>query len=94
MALSLALMTLGATAACGPQGENIYGDTTISYLYVATRDSGLGTVWLDEMAKKFEDRYAETSFAEGKMGVKVLKEPVRSLTGAGRMACRTRIYRK
>lgn len=83
VALSLALMTVGATAACGPQGEIIKGDKTVSYVYVVTRDSGLGTVWMDEMAKKFEERYAETSFAEGKKGVKVIKEALRSLTGAG-----------
>ena len=84
MALSLALMTMGTVTAClGPKGQNIYDDPTVSYLYVATRDSGLGTVWLDEMAKKFEERYAETSFGENKVGVKVIKEPVRALTGSG-----------
>ena len=47
-------------------------DTTKSQLYIGNCNGGLGFAWLEEVANAFEEKYAETSFEEGKMGVQVI----------------------
>lgn len=61
-------------SACGSlfidTGEEV--DTAKSQLYVHNYNGGVGSVWLNRVIERFEKRYAETSFAEGKVGVQVI----------------------
>ena len=62
-----ALLVAGSFTGCvqyAPEEKS-----TISYLYVDTYSGGLGDQFLKELEKEFETRYANTPFAEGKMGV-------------------------
>ena len=77
--LAMVLAMLMSAAACGgttaPPGEST-SDTTAegkTILKVGTYDGGVGTAWLDDAAKAFEEKYANVSFNEaaGEMGVKV-----------------------
>ena len=49
-------------------GTDVVGKTTIK---VGTYDGGLGMDWLSDAAKRFEEKYANKSFEEGKTGVAV-----------------------
>lgn len=51
-------------SACGGQGNGI--DETKTQLYVGVYDGGLGTDSVYSMAKRFEAKYADYSFEEGK----------------------------
>ncbi len=71
LAIGMALgMVLSATA-CG--GTGLRSD--ISYLYVFNYDGGVGREWLDNIAAKFQEEYADYSFEEGKKGVIVEVTP-------------------
>lgn len=71
-----AMMVLGSAAGCG---DNMRGDNsgeepvdeTKTQLYVGFYYSGLGKEWIQQVADKFEERYAETEFETGKKGVQV-----------------------
>lgn len=65
-----ALLVAGSFTGCveyAPEEKS-----TISYLYVDTYSGGLGDQFLKELEKEFETRYANTPFAEGKMGVDIV----------------------
>ena len=74
LALSIGMMasTLAATA-CGGMptiggNQDVEGKTTIR---VATYNGGVGKEWLEDAAKRFEEKYANKSFEDGKTGVAV-----------------------
>ncbi|MDY3723929.1 MAG: extracellular solute-binding protein [Candidatus Borkfalkiaceae bacterium] len=80
---SLALATLLTTASVGCSGgggknsTKNYGDKTV--LNIGVFDGGLGHAWAEAVAEKFEEKYANTSFEEGKMGVYVDINPQKEL---------------
>ena len=53
---------------CGNGGGNAK-DKTKTHLSVLNYDGGIGSEWLKNVAKRFEEKYAEVSFEEGKKGV-------------------------
>ena len=59
----------GSTVA--PGSDEVVKDTSKTQLIVATYDGGLGDQWIVEAGKRFEEKYANVSFEEGKMGVQV-----------------------
>lgn len=70
IALVLALVTILSSlsmAGCGA-GENTV-DSTKTHLSVLSYDGGIGSEWLKKVAKRFEEKYANVSFEEGKTGV-------------------------
>ena len=79
-------MTIGGLAAlvafsvvgCNRGGEAV--DKSKTQLYVATFAGGFGTSWMDDVAERFEAKYANTSFEDGKTGVQVIAKPERELT--------------
>ena len=56
--------------ACGGDKEK-ERDTTKTYLTVYNYDGGVGTQWLHDTAKRFEELYAEKELEEGKKGIVV-----------------------
>lgn len=50
-------------------GESAQEDSTKTHLSVMNYDGGIGSEWLKQTAKKFEEKYADVSFEEGKKGV-------------------------
>lgn len=74
ISIALALtMALVLFAGCGGSGgeDKIELDPSKSYISVATWDGGLGSQWLKDAAKLFEEMHKETVFEEGKVGVQV-----------------------
>lgn len=67
MAAVLALSSISFTG-CGNAGGNAK-DKTKTHLSVLNYDGGIGSEWLKNVAKRFEEKYAEVSFEEGKKGV-------------------------
>ena len=70
IALVLAIVTLLSVvsmAGCG--GGETQVDATKTHLSVLSYDGGIGSQWLKDAAKRFEEKYANVSFEEGKMGV-------------------------
>lgn len=67
MAAVLALSSISFTG-CGNGGGNAK-DKTKTHLSVLNYDGGIGSEWLKNVAKRFEEKYAEVSFEEGKKGV-------------------------
>lgn len=70
IALVLAIVTLLSVvsmAGCG--GGETQVDATKTHLSVLSYDGGIGSQWLKNAAKRFEEKYANVSFEEGKMGV-------------------------
>lgn len=65
--------TMSAFSACG--GTVVGGnkeDETKANLHVATYDGGVGYEWLEEAAKRFEEKYKNAdNFQAGRVGVKV-----------------------
>lgn len=69
--ISLALATILAVSSisligCGGKENE---DTTKTHMSVLNYDGGVGSEWLKNTAKKFEEKYADVSFEEGKKGV-------------------------
>lgn len=61
-----------ATAACGSGGGNDDDEnSTKSVLYVSNYAGGFGKDWMDEIERRFEEKYAETSFEPNKIGVDI-----------------------
>ncbi|MBO5737573.1 MAG: hypothetical protein J6S04_07165 [Clostridia bacterium] len=78
---SLALIVaLGCMAGCGVEVGPTEKDN-ISYLYVSTNSGGFGKGFLEVVEAKFEEKYAQTPFAEGKMGVDVVVDQASTNSG-------------
>jgi len=63
----VALTSVASFAACGPGGY----DSSVTHLTVMNYDGGVGKQWLENVSEKFEKEYAQTSFEDGKTGVKI-----------------------
>lgn len=70
-ALSLAAVMAVSMAGCGAKRTNQV-DASKTTLYVGNFNGGIGNEWLKNAISKFEEKYADTSFEEGKTGVQVL----------------------
>lgn len=66
MALTMMVSALTFTG-CG-NGES-KEDSKKTHLSVMNYDGGVGSEWVKEAAKRFEEKYADVSFEEGKKGV-------------------------
>lgn len=66
MALTMAASALTFTG-CGESGSK--ADATKTHLTVMNYDGGIGSEWVKNAAKRFEEKYADVSFEEGKKGV-------------------------
>lgn len=55
------------------EDANYTGNKT--QLRVGVYDGGLGHVWLEKVARSFEEKFAQTSFREGEMGVRIRINP-------------------
>lgn len=74
-------MVCGIAAGCGPGSGSITIDTTRTQLYIGNYDGGLGSIWLDEFTKDFEEKYADVSFEEGRVGVQIVPNNDRAFGG-------------
>lgn len=71
VAVVLASLTaVCSLAGCGGSGQKY--DETKSQLNVGVFNGGLGRVWMDSLAKDFEEYYKDVSFEEGRTGVQVI----------------------
>lgn len=61
------VMMLTLFAGCGSEESAV--DSTKTHLSVLCYDGGIGADWAKNAAKRFEEKYANVSFEEGKMGV-------------------------
>ena len=69
LALVLTIVTVVSLfAGCGG-GSGSKVDSTKTHLSVLCYDGGIGSDWAKNAAKRFEEKYANVSFEEGKMGV-------------------------
>lgn len=71
VALTMFLLTACQGAGAPPGGSNNEVDDTKTQLVVATYDGGLDHEWILDSATRFEEKYADVSFEEGKKGVQV-----------------------
>lgn len=55
-----------------PDADDIAVDTTKAQLYVANYNGGMGTEWLNNAAKRFEEKYKDVEFLPGTKGVQIL----------------------
>lgn len=67
MTALIALTSAASFTACSSSDY----DTSKTHLTVMNYDGGVGKEWLENIAAEFEAEYAETSFEEGKTGVKI-----------------------
>lgn len=79
LAVALGCLTFGvsALAGCGPVGPGGGGtsvDKTKTQLTVANYDGGVGSEWFRVVKANFEEKYAETPFEPGKMGVQIVAD--------------------
>ncbi len=78
LAIALSLVMVIAATACSREddsrglGTSVKIDKTKTQLNVANAYGGVGDAWLKEIAKQFEEIYAEVSFEENKKGVQVV----------------------
>jgi len=71
--LLISVTALGSFSSCGKKTikDNGY-DATKANISVATYNGGVGYQWLEEAARRFEEKYKDaTHFEEGKTGVKI-----------------------
>lgn len=75
--LFAAAFSLSSFAACAEQGQTGGGggDPTKTQLKIGVYNGGLGWTWASTLAKKFEEKYADVHFEEGKTGVEVQISP-------------------
>lgn len=82
-ALLSACLCVGGLAACGnpfvKETEKV--NTSQVQLYVGAFAQGFGRVWIDEAARRFEEKYKDKSYTEGTKGVQVFVDPVKIGTG-------------
>ena len=79
LAVALGCLTFGVSVlvGCGPMGPGGGGtsvDKTKTQLTVANYDGGVGREWFRVVKANFEQKYAETSFETGKMGVQIVAD--------------------
>lgn len=55
-----------------PDHQNVQVDTNKAQLYVANYNGGMGTEWLNNAAKRFEEKYKDVEFLPGTKGVQIL----------------------
>lgn len=78
IALLLCAVMLFAMTGCEQMGveppdvQNVAIDSTKAQLYVANYNGGMGTEWLNNSAKRFEEKYKDVEFLPGTKGVQVL----------------------
>lgn len=73
-------LVCGVAAGCGP-GGGVTVDNTRTQLYVGNYDGGLGSIWLEEFTRYFENKYADVSFEEGRVGVQIVPTSDRTFGG-------------
>lgn len=78
--MMLAGIGLSATA-CGVTVEEEV-DESKTQLYVANYSGGAGSKWLDNLAERFEERYKDESFEDGRTGVQVFIDHDKQHAGA------------
>lgn len=79
MAISLAAISTFSVAACTPTGPvGPGGNDDKTELLVYSYAGGVGNVWLDKVIARFEEAFADYSFEEGKVGVKVTPNKTKS----------------
>ncbi len=79
----------GGSIGGGGSGE----DANKSYLYLCYFNAGYGDRWLTAAGKRFEEMYKDYSFEDGKVGVKVVPDPVNANDMLSEMANkRSQIY--
>ena len=66
--LFLSISLLVVTAGCGAR-STVEIDSSKTTLTVGNWNGGVGTEWLESAIKKFEEKYKDVSFEEGKKGV-------------------------
>ncbi len=81
--LLLSVVLAFSAVACNGPGKT---DDTISYFDIITTDSGHGSQGTRELARRFEEKFANYSFAEGKQGVKVTVEAKGSVLQVNQIA--------
>lgn len=60
--LLMSITTMGAFSACGgTKVENEGYDATKANISVATYEGGVGYAWLEEAAKRFEEKYKDAT---------------------------------
>lgn len=69
--LALFLVAVMIGTGCGPKVSE-QADADKTQLNVGTYPGGIGRKWLEEAIERFEEKYADTSFEEGKKGVQVI----------------------
>ncbi len=57
-------------------------DTEKTQLYIANYNGGVSYGWLEETVKRFEEKYKDTSFEDGKMGAQIFIDDNKSYSGA------------
>ena len=76
--LCLVLLAMFALTGCRDSAEVIGGEA-IQYdktqLYVSNFNGGVGTEWLREVKKRYEELHADDVYEEGKKGVQILIDP-------------------
>ena len=72
IAVILSIALVGSMSACGGPTvvEEVESDKT--QIYVGILKGGIGLEWLNDAIEKFEEKYKDTSFEEGKNGVQVI----------------------
>ena len=80
MAISMAAISAFGLVACGENGDNggSRNDGTKSEILVYNYAGGVGSVWLDKAIARFEEKFADYSFEEGKTGVVIEKNATKS----------------
>lgn len=70
LAILMCVCTVAPVAACSP--NNDVDESTTTALRISAGGGGIGTAWMEEAGKRFEEKQAEHSYADGKTGVKVV----------------------
>lgn len=71
MALAMVAGFACSTASCGTKVV-VDVDETKTQLYIASYSGGGGYKWLDKAVERFQEKYGNTSFEEGKTGVQFI----------------------